>query len=287
MSNLNFWLRDSFSYFSNIKNYFEFRYLLNPNLFFNSFTGPYFRRKIVNNLDALVMEYHPLIKTAKNNYNYKKNVFALPHRPFERQYVNVNHQSEQIVFVVPGTINKVRRNYELVLNTFETLFQKYNDKIKLILLGRPIQNYSEEIVKKCEELILKNCNLHYYKEAVSVEEFDIQLKNCDFVISPLNLIIEKEIYSWTKGTGVFADALKYGKVTFVPEGYNTCEELPHSVILFSDSNSLYNEIEKYILQPNLINDLNSIAVKEMEVFSLENSQKMFDDIIKIVLNTNS
>ena len=66
--------------------------------------------------------------------------YFLPKRHYEGP---IEFNTEKIVFTITGTIAKIRRDYDVVLNAISNIHEEYRGKFKLILLGKPIGKYGE------------------------------------------------------------------------------------------------------------------------------------------------
>ena len=69
--------------------------------------------------------------------------------------------SEIVKFVIPGNIEEKRKDYIMILNIFEKIFLSYSN-VSLSLLGRPLGEYGEMVIDKCNNLKEKGYKVNYY-----------------------------------------------------------------------------------------------------------------------------
>ncbi len=110
------------------------------------------------------------------------------------------------------------------------------------------------------------------------------MKKTDIIISPLKLYVNSgtvsEKYSYTKGSGVYSDSIKYAKPTIVPMHYNLSDDTKDYFIKYNDKEHLKEIITSFILDKNKLENLKNKTKKIVKNnYSLNKLQKQFDDII--------
>ena len=177
-------------------------------------------------------------------------------------------------------IQEERRDYDTILDTFERIFSKYEKQVSLSLLGKPIGQYGSRIVAHMKSFAEQGYNVFFSDTFLEPEEFNTKLKGSDVVISPIRhtykSIALEETYSHTKGSGAFADFVRFGKPTIVPGFYNIADEIKGSFIRYHNSNHLYDLLTDLIENPEKLLNWKSRAGEEASIFNLENLRKKFD-----------
>ena len=164
-----------------------------------------FSRILLKKFDAINVTFPPLKDYIVKEKLYKGKVFTIPFMLHEKCYPDTNG-----MHVVPGRIEKFRRNYDSV-------FKMISKNQKWCLLGEPIGTYGKEIIEKCKEYNKRGYNIRYFTDFVPENIYEDILKGCNCIISPLrgqtigtNRLC-KEVYGKTKICGAFFEAIKYGK----------------------------------------------------------------------------
>ena len=143
-------------------------------------------------------------------------IFTVPGAVYEEE-LPVTPIDEIIKIVIPGSIDRRRRNYEMV---FELLTLTLDMPVQFILLGGGDDDYARSIWLRCSAL--KTDRISWYEtRIVDQEVFDMWMDNCHFVWVPS--VVETsicdgipEVYGITKSSGNIFDIIKHAKPFIVP-----------------------------------------------------------------------
>jgi hypothetical protein len=175
-----------------------------------------------------------------------KKVLDFPFKLMEGNY-NPNIEYDFPVFVIPGKIEKKRRDYIKVLKCLsDPSIKKY--KWKLILLGRPIGSYGKkvlEIVANINLLMGKN-RVEYIKEYISKDKFDRFMNKSTHVLAP----VTKAMYKLGKDSGALYDVFKYNKIGVFDDSYFYDDNLIEKkvILTFTNENDLKSLLFNIIMK---------------------------------------
>ena len=164
-----------------------------------------YHKPILKKFDAISVPLQQIKNYIIENNLYKGKIFTFPFLLHEKKYSNENN-----MLVVPGKIEKFRRDYDLILNSLLK-------SEKLCLLGEPIGTYGHKIMLRCIELNDRGYDIKYYSKRVPEKEYQTILKNCRAIVSFLKEEtkgfnkLKKEYYGKTKACGAMFEAIRYGK----------------------------------------------------------------------------
>jgi len=171
----------------------------------NANTELTYSKILLKRFDAINVFLPATKKYIKEKGLYNGTIYTIPFMIHLKKYENKND-----MFVVPGKIEKFRRDYDFAFN-----MMKKSDK--WCFLGKPIGSYGKEVLQKCKELNKEGYNIKTFTEYVEEEEYETILKECKAVVSPLrnptagHNRLKKEYYGLTKACGARFEAIKYGK----------------------------------------------------------------------------
>lgn len=269
---VNHWMKARFS--TNLRN--PFRCIdANASMFF-------IRKIILPKFNAISVIYSPLKDFIKTNTNYEKPVFVLPFNFYDENKKNIStKKDDKIRFILPGLIEEYRRDYQTTFEIFEKLFKKYNKKIELCILGRPIGASGERILNKCNELKKKGCGIVFYNGFVPEEEYNKKLEESDIIFSPLHTVTKREtgideIYGTTEGSALPFEAIQYTKPLIVPDEFKVINELKSSTLTYKNREELEKILVEIIENKDKLKELKQNAEKNSkQYFSIEVLQKYF------------
>ena len=291
---LNFWFHDLNSPWKIFKNFFQINYLnilsWLPNRWHaNPYFGVIIRKIILKKIDGIIVEYPPFVNLVKETYNVSKPAYFLPKRTYNNCQINIINN--KIVFLIPGMISELRREYDLVIDAFENIPKDIKSCIKLIVLGRPIKKYGLRIIQRLKELDKSEIEIEYFTEFISHEKFSKYLLNADVIISPIKLDYHSgvihEKFTYTKGTGTFPDMIRYAKPTIVPHRYNISKEFKDCFITYKDSSDLSLLIIDLLKNKNKLVGHKKQTLKVIEKYSLTYIQALFHNLMDDLISNNS
>jgi glycosyltransferase involved in cell wall biosynthesis len=178
-------------------------------------------------------------------------------------------EGKEIIFTVPASIDRGRRNYGVVLETFKEL-SRTRHNIKLVLLGRPTGVYGREMLDKSRR-INKSAGrqvVEYFDGFIHQDIYDDRIKSTDYFILPLENLDNIGKY---KSSAAMYDALLAGRPILVP----------HKMVFSRDFITSYGE--GFIVYEDLketIEDILAASPSDMETSlksAVENANAFFID----------
>lgn len=131
-------------------------------------------------------------------------------------------QQDDVNIVIPGGVSQKRRDYDHIFKTIRTL--KTDQRFTFIFLGKA-QGEELKALEKLSGNLPANITIHYFKERVSAEDYDLWMAKADVLWCPVQqqteFFSQIEIYGKTKMTGNVGDAIKYGKLAVFPKNYSS------------------------------------------------------------------
>jgi hypothetical protein len=161
-----------------------------------------------------------------------KKVLDFPFKLMEGHY-NPDIEYEFPVFVIPGAIQKERRDYIKILKLFSNpSIKKY--KWKIILLGRPIGHYGKKVLEFADgiNLLMGKNRIEYIREYVSNEEFDRFINMSTHILAP----VRKSMYKCGKDSGALYDVFKYNKIGIFEDFYFYNKDLIEKKVILTFTN---------------------------------------------------
>jgi hypothetical protein len=236
------------------------------------------RKRLLSQADGVIVEYTPMkkyIKSVSSIQNCK--VFA----PII--FEGISSASAQGRVTIPGHIEPERRNYEFFINMLQDYLQGYKNKIEIYLLGSPSDSAGEAITDQCEKMINSGWNIVYHDSWISVDHFKRILRESDLFVSPLNKYKSigpvRETYGQSKGSGVFGDAVRYGKPLMLPSYYSIPTEVEPIARSYTEGEELADMIRSCLKSGGLSKEEKKVI---QERFTIGEQRKRFYDIISTI-----
>ena len=257
--NVNLWVGKSFRVTPRIGSYLE----------------SFLRRQLITRFDGVIVEYSPIEDYLKGIITDIEVVSFVP-----VFFDNQSASDSNFRVTIPGHIEPVRRNYEFLIDTIEGHLQEYQNELEIHLLGSASNPEGESITDEFDRLARSGWDIKYYTDWIPIDQFENVLKTTDLIVSPIKKHKEMgavtERYGQSKGSGVFSDAIRYGKPLALPDHYEVPPETNSIVRSYSDKEDLANIIGTALQSEGL-------AEPELEQlrqrFSLENQKVNFQSII--------
>ena len=184
--------------------------------------------------------------------------------------------NERIELVVPGEVDLERKLLIVILDALRALSKAELLKIQVVFLGKAGAN----------NLLCKDWKMEFgdsfvfFEDFVPIDIFEHYIQRSTYIISCMKLDHKcrylNEVYGTTKGSGVFGQAISYGKPLIINSGFNVPKEIETSTIFYSDADDL-STILSYIIANAKYNE--SMLEKSQEnakKFTLEAISKKVD-----------
>lgn len=203
-----------------INNFFDHRFSFHPRRLIRTIG-----KKL---LIAVTKEFNvistPSVKYLESKLPKNKKVHCVPNAVFDEQLSRQTQPpvTECIHIVIPGTVEKRRRNYDQV---FDLMIKLTESKIPfaVTLLGKLYQDYGQEIMAKAKKWNAQYDNVRYYEnDEVNQLEFDRVISTATLLFLPLEIetIVDDdivEICGTSSTSGNITEVIRHSKPFIIPK----------------------------------------------------------------------
>lgn len=247
------------------------------------------KKSVVRQMNALIVISPNIRKYIKELCGYKKSVLMLPFEFLENQSILEKTSPNGITFVIPGVIENKRKNYNMVLDVFDELWERHGLNASLKLLGRKCSgNDSEKIIQRCREINKRfgREGIRYWETRISDSLFENELISSDVILTNIQQYYvtdtHQEIYGTTKESGNTNLMIKYAKPNIVPSYYCSIGDFESQMLRFNNEKNLQKIILDICSGVIRLADLKAEAWKNGTNFK-KKAQEECDLFIKEVL----
>ena len=189
--------------------------------------------KLISNYDGLILPSSTVREYVRTKPAYQERNFILADfcvHEFQPKCV----ANGPIKAVVPGTINRMTRDYDLLVRVMRRVVRRLEKPFTLTLLGQPQGEYGHAVIKRLLELDNQHFALHYYDTSfIQQQEYDAQMRDADFLILPIGRHMRhdlfKEISSQSAVSGNIGDMVRFGVPAILPAHYELHPDLEQLV----------------------------------------------------------
>jgi len=211
----------------------------------------YYIKKLIKKFDYICLnDLYREEYVIKNKMIINDKIFpCIPFAISDSLSKECNPLKNTLTITIPGSIDKRRRDYNIIVSTIKELTTQLNSPIELYLLGKPIGEYGNTIIAQLKDIEGEKFKLTSFNEYISQNKFDRIIAETDIILSPL--IIEnqfrifKEVYGKSKSSGSVYDLITYGKLTIFPASFYNDKEMNKYVDYYTSSHSLGSIILNY------------------------------------------
>lgn len=189
-----------------------------------------------------------------NKYFDASKAIVFPTLIFEPfKYKDLSIENTRIRICVPGSVSQDRREYFKLLEIIESNIEYYSANFLFDFLG--FMPHTERLLNdKIQVLNSAGVKILTYDYFIDVNDFDIELYKCDFVLS--NILLNDGEGVQNKETAAVYHMIRGAKPGLFPKGFQLDSDFKDTVLYFNDYGSLHKLFE-YILD----NKLNIINLK--------------------------
>ena len=239
------------------------------------FTSTFIKKRLLKKAQLLLVESDQIQKYL--NKNVTNNVEVVPYK----YYIDSKEGFKRvgtIDIVIPGAVDLKRKPLGVVFDALSSLNFEQLNKIRIIVLGRPVSeldlDYCISLKEKFKDSVV------IFEKFISNSVFEKYIFKASFLLGSLNINHEdvylKEIYGTTKGSGVFGQAIGYGKPLIVNKGFNVPSEIQTSTLHYQSKEDLYNIFSHIVDDNTFNNDLRKVAERNSSLFTIDKISKNVD-----------
>ncbi|WP_421762846.1 hypothetical protein [Ekhidna sp.] len=215
----------------------------------------YFRKRFLDRVDHFLFPSQFMLDYAKSNYSRFSRQFC--DKPISWVTTKSIQKKEKDYFgiTVIGTIDRRRRDYDVIAKLIQSLQSKSVPSIKITLAGKPYGSYGKRVVKKLKSLETNHIQVVTFDRFISDEKLQELVAYTDVLVAP---IVEEtrhhiwtEYYGETKISGNINNAMEYGIRSLIPSFYPVDEKLKEVLVPYSDQQDLNEKIIEFINHPKL------------------------------------
>jgi len=242
----------------NINAWCNKKFILNKNILhsLDSYMFSMLSNRILDNYDYLSVVYRPMIEEASNKLS-RDIIFT----PFSVARNDVDEGNKKTIdFVIPGTVDKKRRKYDIVIKAFKEIIENNKD-VRLIFLGK-LKDYT--YIKNYDNFVT-------FDNYVNRNVYERYCMESDFIITPSlyethTVNVVKEIYGLSKSPNVH-EAIKYRKPIIAPKYLNLDNSMKDITLQYVSSEDIIKQVDKFLDNKKNLAFIKKRAFNNMEEFS--------------------
>lgn len=189
--------------------------------------------RLISNYDGLILPSSTVREYARTRAAFGKHNFVLADFCVHESD-RVHASAETINAIVPGAINRMTRDYDLLVQVMKQVATQLQRPFTLTLLGQPQGEYGQRVLKSLSDLDNEYFTFRCHKTGfIQQKDYDAQMKKADFLILPINPHMKhdifKEISSQSAVSGNIGDMVRYSLPAILPAHYRLHTDLEQMV----------------------------------------------------------
>lgn len=208
------------------------------------------KKALVKRATAYTVIADTMVDYLRETINGQKPIYNVPGGVFEKQQAQLQ-VSDHLHLVVPGSIDKKRRDYAQV---FALITAAHDRKLRvhITLLGGYTTPYGKSVFERAKAVKSEYVKMSVYDtDTVHQDEFDKQLDNAHFVFIPTVIdtaicFAIPETYGLTKSSGSVFDVIKHARPFIVPTALRISTTVERSCFRYTATAELVDFLEKFL-----------------------------------------
>ena len=203
----------------------------------------------------------------------KKVIHNIPGSVFEKKHKEVVIENF-IHLVIPGSVDRKRRNYEEVFALAE-LAENRKINLQITILGGHRDEYGKSVIKKSRDYSSTIVSFNSYDtDVVAQDEFDNQMNLAHFIYIPSVIHTAicdniQETYGVTKSSGSIFDVVKHAKPFIIPQQLKVPANLESSGFRYASVTAIAGLLEQLLQEKNLYTAWQQKALVNSEAYTIE------------------
>ena len=266
-----------------VNNFFDHRFSLSP-------------RRMVREagkklLIIVTREYNvlstPPVKYLQSKLPKGKKVHCVPNAVFEELLIRQTQPltTECINIVVPGTVEKRRRNYDHVFDLMKKLVES-KITFTMVFLGKLYEDSGQEILARSKTWNEKYNNLYYYEDGeVNQLEFDRIMASATILFLPLEIetIFDDditEICGTSTTSGNITEVIRHAKPFIIPKLLAIDPLLERACFRYDRIDDIVSFVSTLYLNPGFYQSLLNSALEASRNFTIPLIRNRISDVLK-------
>jgi hypothetical protein len=246
----------------------------NGNFFskFLRFIATFVKKRLLKKAQLLLVESDQIQKYL--NKHVTSIVEVIPYKYYIDPKEGFKREST-INIVIPGAVDLKRKPLGVIFDALSGLNPIQLNKIRIIVLGSPILDLDLDYC-----ILLKE----KFKDSVVVFEnfipnniFESYMTESSYVLGSVQVnhedIYLKEVYGTTKGSGIFGQAIGYGKPLIINSKFNVPSQMHTSTLHYKNKDDLCNIFVHIIDNIDFNESLRRAAIRNSCLFTIDNISK--------------
>lgn len=238
--------------------------------------------------DGYVVISPTIQKHIRDNRFTEKPVYFLPHSVPDLDGLTQKEPAEQIIVGVPGGVDPMRRNYELLLETIENHHQDF-PSIKFILIGASVNKPESRAIIERAHKINQDADreiIQTFDQRLSPQYFLQQIHKSDILLANLDVTFKgtksTETYGLTKESGTAYLSIESARPLIAPKEYKMMLGYEEQVLSYADKEDFSRILKELHDRQINLEVLNQLTFDNSHKFfrqAQESAQALLNDFI--------
>lgn len=161
--------------------------------------------------------------------------------------------------VIPGAVEKKRREYEIIPQVISHLAKKIGSekKIELVILGNSSNSYAKELEREIREVLSPSISLILFEADVAYNDYSKWYSAANIIWAPVRLDMESirgvpEINGLSNSAGFIVDFIHYAHPSLLPAAIKFDDQLDQLFFRYNSPEDAADQLLKFIIDPLIL-----------------------------------
>jgi hypothetical protein len=178
---------------------------------------------------------------------------------FYRSFPVPDFQRSPFRIVVPGNVERKRREYELIPTVLEELKKRLDNstKLELVILGNANSAFGKELEQNIRAVLSPSISLILFGRDVSYDTYSSYYSSAHIIWAPVRLHMEsirgvKEINGLSNSAGFIVDFIHYAHPSLIPSTIKFDEQLDRLFYHYSSPEEAAVQLMTFLNNPGVL-----------------------------------
>jgi hypothetical protein len=180
---------------------------------------------------------------------------------FYRSFPLPDSQRSPFRIVVPGTVEKKRREYELIPTVLEELKKRLDSsrEIELVILGNANSVFGKELEQNIQAVLSPSISLILFDRDVPYDTYSSYYASAHIIWAPVRLHMEsirevKEINGLSNSAGFIVDFIHYAHPSLIPSTIKFDDQLDLLFYQYANAEEVAIQLMTFINNPGILQE---------------------------------
>jgi hypothetical protein len=207
---------------------------------------------------------------------------------FYRPFPSTEFAKSPFQIVIPGAVEKKRREYEIIPQVISSLSAKIGtaQKIELVILGNSNNPYARELGNDIRQVLSPSISLVIFETDIAYKTYSSWYSSSNIIWAPVRLNMESirgvsEINGLSNSAGFIVDFIHYAHPSLLPAAIKFDDQLDQLFFRYTSAEDAADQLLGFINDPAILQQREEEIISKISSYTTEKFRPAFNRLMNL------